>query len=124
MRKATILVIDDEDDFQYIIRQMLEPLGYEVHPAADGLAGLEMMRRRRPDLLLLDINLPFKNGYDVCRDLREDPLLADIPVIMMTIRNRDEEIIRGLDCGADDYLTKPFESAVLAAKIARLLQKA
>ena len=119
-----ILVVDDEEDFQDILRQILEPAGYAVVTAGDGAAGLEAMRRERPDLMILDVNMPLKDGYAVCRELRADPDFAELPVLMLTIRNADREIVQGLDCGADDYLTKPFKAAELKARIRHLLERA
>lgn len=120
---ARILLIDDEEDFHAIVRQVLEPLGYELRSAFDGEAGLEDLRREAADLVLLDVNMPFKDGFAVCRELRSVPELADTPVLMLTIRRLDGEIIHGLDVGADDYLPKPFDPAVLAARVRRLLER-
>ena len=119
-----ILVIDDEPDFQDIIRQVLEPEGYALLQALDGAAGLEMLRRERPDLVVLDLNLPGKDGYAVCREIRSDEEFADTPIVMITIRGRDAEIIQGLECGADDYLPKPFKPRELANRIRNLLRRA
>lgn len=124
MPKRRILLIDDEEDFHNIIRQVLSPLGYELLSALDGASGLRGLRKERPELVILDVNMPFKDGYAVCREIRSDPEFADLPILMLTIRNRDEEIMRGLDCGADSYLTKPFEPRVLAARIENLLRRA
>lgn len=124
MPGAKILVIDDEEDFHAILRQWLEPGGYQVVSALDGIAGLERMRRDAPDIVILDVNMPLKDGFAVCRDIRADPQLAGVPVLMLTIRSRDAEIMNGLDGGADDYLTKPFDPQVLLSRIRNLLQRA
>ncbi len=121
MPKIKILLIDDEEDFHNIVRQVLAPLDYEFLSAFDGPSGLLALKKERPALVLLDVNMPFKDGYAVCRDIRSNPEFADIPVLMLTIRSSDEEIVRGLDCGADGYLAKPFEPRVLAARLANLL---
>ncbi|MBI4422154.1 MAG: response regulator [Elusimicrobia bacterium] len=118
-----ILLVDDEEDFHSIVRQVLEPLGYEIASAMDGEAGLERMRGDPPDLVLLDVNMPFKDGFAVCREIRATPQLAALPVILLTIRRLDHEVVMGLDTGADDYLTKPCEPAVLATRIERLLER-
>lgn len=123
MPKTRILLIDDEEDFHSIIRQILTPLGYKLLSALDGASGLRVLRLERPELVILDVNMPFKDGYTVCREIRSDPELADLPVLMLTIRSCDEEIMRGLDCGADDYLTKPFEREVLASRVGNLLRR-
>ncbi len=124
MEKPKILVIDDEPDFQDIIRQALEPEGYELLQALEGTSGLEMLRRERPDLVVLDLNLPGMDGYAVCREIRADDEFADLPIVMITIRGRDAEIIQGLECGADDYLPKPFKARELANRIRNLLRRA
>lgn len=123
MSAETILVVDDEEDFVDILRQMLEPAGYRVVEAADGEEGLAVMRREAPALMILDVNMPLKGGYEVCREVRADSRFSEIPILMLTIRNRDEEIVRGLEKGADDYLTKPFDRQVLLAKIDHLLKR-
>lgn len=119
--KARILIMEDEEDFQDILRQTLEPAGYELSFADDGRKGLEFLSRDPADLVILDVNLPVRNGYEICQSIRANPEWADLPVLMLTIRNRDEEIVRGLDSGADDYLTKPFEPSELSARIRKLL---
>lgn len=124
MKKSKILVIDDEDDFQDIIRQILEPAGYEVISAGAGAAGLQSMRQDRPDLVVLDINMPIQDGYAVCREIRASDQFANMPILMLTIRNSDAEIIRGLDQGADDYLAKPFDHGELKTRIQHLLDRA
>ncbi|PIR14993.1 MAG: hypothetical protein COV48_16820 [Elusimicrobia bacterium CG11_big_fil_rev_8_21_14_0_20_64_6] len=123
MNAETIIVVDDEEDFVDILRQMLEPAGYRVVAAANGEEGLAVMRREAPSLMILDVNMPLMGGYEVCREVRADPRFFELPILMLTIRNRDEEIVRGLEKGADDYLTKPFDRQVLLAKIRRLLKR-
>lgn len=123
MNAETILVVDDEEDFVDILRQMLEPAGYRVVEAANGDEGLAAMRRETPSMMILDVNMPLKDGYAVCREVRADPRFCELPILMLTIRNRDEEIVRGLEKGADDYLTKPFDRQVLLAKIRHLLKR-
>lgn len=118
-----ILVVDDEPDFLDIVRQVLEARGYGVASAADGAAGMAALRADRPDLVILDVNMPVMSGYDVCREIRADPALSDLPVVMLTIRNRDQEIVEGLDCGADEYMAKPFEPRELIARIRNLLER-
>ena len=83
-----------------------------------------MLRRERPDLVVLDLNLPGMDGYAVCREIRADDEFADLPIVMITIRGRDAEIIQGLECGADDYLPKPFKARELANRIRNLLRRA
>lgn len=124
MDKPKILVIDDEEDFHDILRQVLQPAGYEILSAFDGAAGLKLLRLKRPDLLILDVNMPVKDGYSVCSDVRADPEFADMPILMLTIRRQDGEIVKGLDCGADDYLVKPFSPEELKTRLRNLLRRA
>lgn len=123
MAKTKVLVVDDEEDFQDILRQILERAEYQVVCAGDGAAGLAALRAEKPDLLILDINMPLKDGYGVCREARAMPEFAELPILMLTIRNRDEEIVRGMDCGADAYLAKPFDPGELLARLRALLNR-
>ncbi len=116
-----ILIIEDEEDFRDILRQTLEPAGYRLLFAESGPKGLESLSKNQADLVVLDVNLPGKNGYEVCRAIRANPEWSNLPVLMLTIRNRDAEIVRGLDAGADDYLTKPFDPEEILARLRKLL---
>ncbi len=123
MKRQRILLIDDEEDFHDILRQILEPAGYELTGATDGDSGIRLMRRRRPDLLILDVNMPLKDGNAVCREVRADPQFADLPILMLTIRRLDAEIVTGLESGADDYLVKPFKPRELQSRVRNLLRR-
>lgn len=123
MSKTKVLVVDDEEDFQDIVRHILERAGYEVVVAGDGGEGLAALRREKPDLLILDINMPLKDGYVLCREARAMSEFAELPILMLTIRNRDEEIVRGMDVGADAYLAKPFDPGELLARLRTLLKR-
>ena len=124
MDKTRVLVVDDEEDFQNILRQVLEPAGFSVSCAGDGVRGLEAMRREKPDLMILDVNMPELDGYAVCREARADPEFLDLPILMLTIRRQDAEITKGLELGADDYLSKPFKPDELLARVRSLLRRA
>ena len=100
-----ILIIEDEKDIADLISFNLERAGYEALKAHDGITGTEIAMRERPDLIVLDLMLPGRDGYGVFRELRRDPRTANIPVIMLTARAQTEDRIQGLEIGADDYLT-------------------
>ena len=117
----TILVIDDEVQNRRLLRLTLEAEGYEVREAATGRAGLEEIVRRAPDLLVLDMGLPDLSGLDVLRQLRE---WSRVPVLVLTVRAAEADKVGALDAGADDYLTKPFGSAELTARIRAMLRRA
>lgn len=116
-----ILVIEDEQKVARLLKKGLEAEGYEVETAADGKIGEKYARTEVYDLILLDVLLPKKNGFDVLRDLRKDEIRT--PILMLTARSATEDIVGGLDQGADDYLTKPFTFDVLLARIRSLLRR-
>lgn len=122
MMNETILVVDDEPRVVRLIMQVLRAVGYRVLETSNGAAALEMTALERPDLILLDIMLrDGPDGYAVCRQLRE---FSDVPVIMLTAKARDADILAGFDAGADDYLTKPFNSRELVARVRAVLRRA
>jgi DNA-binding response OmpR family regulator len=109
-----ILIVDDEPVLLRGLSDTFESKGYEVVTAADGQSGLELAVEASPDLILLDIMLPRVNGYEVCRALRERGL--DVPILMLTARGQEEDVVLGLNLGADDYITKPFRVRELVAR--------
>lgn len=115
-----ILVVDDEPNIRELCRLYLEQEGFAVHEAADGPAGAQRARELRPDLVVLDLMLPGKSGFEVCKELRA----LDIPVIMLTARGDEVDKILGLELGADDYLTKPFSPRELVARVKVVLRRA
>lgn len=115
-----ILVIDDDPSLVELIQYNLEGEGYSVAIARNGQDGLRTFFAERPALIILDIAMPKLDGYEVCRRVRE---LADTPIIMLTAKGREEDIIRGLDSGADDYLTKPFRIGELLARVRAALRR-
>jgi DNA-binding response OmpR family regulator len=117
-----ILIVEDEPDMARGLQYNLEARGYEVVLAADGDAGYEAALARRPDLVLLDVMLPKRDGYDVCRALRKAE--PSLPVLMLTARGSDDDVVLGLRLGADDYIRKPFSIAELMARIEALLRRA
>lgn len=122
MGKKKILAVDDEPNILMSIEFILEMEGYEVHTARDGEEALEVAERVRPDLILLDINMPRKDGYEVCRILRGREDMAGIKVIMLTAKGQTLERKKGLEVGADEYVTKPFGAEDLLEKIRTMLK--
>lgn len=123
MAQETILVIEDEKDIQELIRFNLERDSYKVVTADSVEAAGKLLARQIPSLILLDLMLPGENGYDFCRRLRNDERTQRIPVIMVTARDEDADIVAGLEVGADDYITKPFSPRVLLARVRAVLRR-
>ena len=119
---ATILVVDDSPTAQRLIRMAIEAGGYRVLTAADGEAAIDVSLRERPDLIVLDIILPKKNGFQVCRHLKGLPETRGIKVVLLSSKSHEMDILWGKRQGADGYLTKPFESAQLLECIETTLQ--
>lgn len=122
MNKKKILAVDDEPNILMSIEFILEMEGYDVHIAHDGDEALEMAEHVRPDLILLDINMPRKDGYEVCRILRERKDMDDTRVIMLTAKGQALERKKGLEIGANDYVTKPFSADELLAAIRNCIE--
>ncbi|MBK9051956.1 MAG: response regulator transcription factor [Chloroflexi bacterium] len=121
--KQRILVVDDDREVVRLMRAYLEQAGYEVLVAYDGETALHNLRRERPDLLLLDLMLPDRDGYDITRWVRADANLAALPIIMLTARVDDTDKIVGLEMGADDYVTKPYNPREVVARVRARLRK-
>src|SRR5579862_5548703 len=111
-----ILVVDDNETNRDILEARLTANGYEVLHAGDGEQALEMATRHRPDIILLDIMMPKINGIDVCRRLKGDTSLPFIPIVLVTAKADSNDVVKGLDAGADEYLTKPVDHKVLIAR--------
>ncbi len=122
-RKQRILVIDDERDLVELIRLNLQRNGYEVLYAHDGKVGLEIARKHLPDLIILDLMMPGLTGQEVATRLKGDSQTAAIPLLMLTARSEETDIIVGLSLGADDYVSKPFSMKVLLARVAAVLRR-
>jgi len=118
-----ILVVDDDRDIVRLVRSYLEKAGYQVVTAYDGETALKVLRREQPHLLILDLMLPDKDGWDVARLVRSDSLMAATPIIMLTARVEDNDKIVGLEIGADDYITKPFNPREVVARVRALLRR-
>jgi DNA-binding response OmpR family regulator len=122
MNKKRVLVVDDEADLVEMLTLRLEANDYEVITASDGQEGLEKARKEKPDLIILDLMLPKMDGYKVCRMLKFDEKFKQIPVILFTARAQESDVRLGEEVGANAYLTKPFEPAILLAKIKELIE--
>jgi two-component system alkaline phosphatase synthesis response regulator PhoP len=118
-----ILVVEDNPDILELVAYNLEAQGYEVTRAMTGENGLSQAARVLPDLVILDIMLPGINGLDVCRKLKQNEATRGIPVILLTAKSEDADIISGLELGADDYITKPFSPKVLIARVRAILRR-
>ena len=121
--KPLIQIVEDETALVTLLRYNLEREGYRVAAAYDGDEAMVMAQEERPDLVLLDWMLPLTSGLEVCRRLRRQPETRDIPILMLTARGEEADRIRGLDSGADDYVTKPFSPAELIARIRAVLRR-
>lgn len=118
-----VLVVDDDKQIARLIRSYLEQAGFQVSVAHDGETALHALRRDRPDLVILDLMLPDRDGWDVTRIVRGDPSLAAMPIIMVTARVEDTDRIVGLELGADDYVTKPFNPREIVARVRAVLRR-
>ncbi len=116
-----VLIVDDEPNIALSVEYLMRREGYEVTTAGDGQQALDMLARDKPDLMILDVMMPHKNGFDVCIEVRADATLADLPILMLTAKGREAEIKKGLSLGADAYITKPFSTHELVARVRDLL---
>lgn len=122
---ATIVVIEDDRQIRQVVEGYLQKAGYRVLTAMDGIAGLALVEREQPDILVLDIMLPGRDGLDICRSLRasSNPALAGLYIILLTARVEETDRVVGLELGADDYVTKPFSPRELVARIRSVLRR-
>lgn len=121
--KSRLLLIEDEEDIASLIKLQAELYGYSIHVEVDGLNGFLAVKREKPDLIILDIMLPGKNGFDVCRKIKSDPELKSIPVIILSAKGDEIDLVLGLELGADDYVTKPFSPKVLFSRVKAVLRR-
>jgi two-component system KDP operon response regulator KdpE len=120
MSTAIILVVDDEPQIRRVMRTALASHGYAIKEAKSGEEALESFRDEKPDLILLDVNMPGMSGVETCREIRE---CSDVPIIMLTVRNTEKDKVQALDAGADDYVVKPFGIEELLARIRAALRR-
>ena len=123
MGNERILVVDDEQPIQELLQYNLEKEGFRVTVCGSGEDALKRVKTEKPELILLDLMLPGTGGLDVCRRLKETPSTADIPIIMLTAKTEDSDIVLGLELGAEDYVTKPFSPKVLMARVRTALRR-
>ncbi|MDO8790026.1 MAG: response regulator [Sulfuritalea sp.] len=119
-----ILIADDEPNIVISLEFLLKREGYEVVVAHDGVEALARVRAERPDLAILDVMMPQRNGFEVCQDLRQDPEFKDLRIMMLTAKGRDTEVSKGLALGADVYMTKPFSTRELISRVKTLIDRA
>lgn len=123
MAKEHILVVDDEENILELLNYNLSKHGYRVTSVTSGEEALALAKSDVPDLILLDLMLPGLDGMEVCKELKANPKTAHVPVVMVTARGEEADIVTGLELGADDYVTKPFSPRVLAARLKNVLRK-
>jgi two-component system, OmpR family, phosphate regulon response regulator PhoB len=121
--RPLVLVVEDEAAIATMLRYNLEKQGYRVAEASDGQEALTRIQEQQPDIVLLDWMLPLMSGIEVCRQIRRKPATRDLPIIMVTARTEDQDAVRGLNTGADDYITKPFHIDSLLARMRALLRR-
>jgi len=123
MQKPRLLLIEDEEDIAALIKLQAEISGYRLHVEVDGLNGFRAVEREKPDLLILDLMLPGLSGLDVCRKMKSHSDLKDIPIIILSAKSEELDVILGLELGADDYVTKPFSPKILFSRIKAVLRR-
>jgi two-component system alkaline phosphatase synthesis response regulator PhoP len=123
MPKENILVVDDEEDILELVRYNLLKEGYRVLCSSTGEDALDKAKKKIPDLIVLDLMLPEMDGIEVCKLLRKDPKTEHIPIIMLTAKGEETDVVSGLEVGADDYVTKPFSPRVLIARVRTVLRR-
>ena len=123
MSRETVLVVDDERDILELVKYNLDKEGYQVTTVASGEDALLATRSRMPDLIVLDLMLPGVDGLEVCRRLKADPRTSGIPIVMLTAKGDEADVVTGLELGAADYVTKPFSPRVLTARIRAVLRR-
>ncbi|MCP4409535.1 MAG: response regulator [Gammaproteobacteria bacterium] len=119
----SILLVDDEPNILLSLEFLMRKAGYEVRTAHDGEAALQAVEQALPDLILLDVNMPKRDGFDVCQTIRANPLWKGVRIIMLTAKGRDVEREKGLSLGADGYITKPFATQDVVDRVSTLLAK-
>lgn len=122
-QKKRILLIEDEEDIASLIKLQAELSGYKLHVEVDGINGYRAIEREKPDLVILDIMLPGQNGLDVCRKMKNHPELKNIPVVIISAKDEELDVVLGLELGADDYVPKPFSPRILFSRIKAVLRR-
>ncbi|WP_029462440.1 response regulator transcription factor [Serpentinimonas barnesii] len=122
MNQKTLLIVDDEPNILLSLEFLMKREGYQVHLARDGVEALEAIAALRPDLVLLDVMMPRKTGFEVCQEVRANEALKSTRILMLTAKGRDTDVAKGLALGADAYMTKPFSTKELVEKVRQMLQ--
>lgn len=122
-QKKRIILVEDEEDIAAFIKLQADISGYVLHVEVDGINGLKAIEREKPDLVVLDIMLPGLNGFDVCRRMRSNPELKNVPIIIISAKSDELDVVLGLELGADDYVAKPFSPKVLFSRIKAVLRR-
>lgn len=123
MLKPKLVLVEDESDIASLIKLHAEIAGYKISIAHDGLNGYDLIQKEKPDLILLDIMLPGQSGLDVCRKVKANSEIAHVPIIMLTAKSEETDVVLGLELGADDYVTKPFSPRVLFSRVKAVLRR-
>ncbi|MCW9078198.1 MAG: response regulator [Gammaproteobacteria bacterium] len=118
-----VLIVDDEPNIVLSVEFLMRREGHEVVTASDGQEAIDLLASTRPDLMILDVMMPRKNGFEVCAEVRADPALSRMPILMLTAKGREAEMKKGISLGADAYITKPFSTHDLVAKVHELLHR-
>ncbi len=118
-----VLIVDDEPNIVVSVEFLMQREGYDVVTASDGQEAIDLLADTRPDLMILDVMMPRKNGFEVCAEVRADPGLTGMPILMLTAKGREAEMKKGLSLGADAYITKPFSTHELVVKVHELLAR-
>jgi two-component system alkaline phosphatase synthesis response regulator PhoP len=122
-QKKRIILVEDEEDIAALIKLQAENSGYKLHVEVDGINGFRAIEREKPDLVILDVMLPGENGLDVCRKIKNASELKNIPVIILSAKGEELDVVLGLELGADDYISKPFSPKVLFSRIKAVLRR-
>ncbi|MCH2107627.1 MAG: response regulator transcription factor, partial [Planctomycetes bacterium] len=123
MSATRLVVVEDDPDLREVLKESLSREGYEVFAAEDGVLGLELVHEVQPDLVCLDVMMPGKDGIEVCRELRADSRFRKLPILMLTAKGDESDVVLGLGIGADDYLVKPARPKELVARVRALLRR-
>jgi len=121
--KKTILIVDDEPNIVILMEYLMKHAGYEVVTACDGQQALDYLAENSPSLMILDVMMPNKNGFEVCEEVRADNRFVDMPILMLTAKGNEAEMNKGFSLGADAYITKPFSTHDLVGRVNSLLKK-